>query len=657
VGSARTKDVLNCMGFSIIFSDSPLVAPLTLILHSSFVFLFKRWIGPVGTYYASVLVLTYTTLSVLDELKCIMYSGCYAFSDLGRWFYCLDILDSHLLLCSDSLALVSSTLVLVLTGLALSFGLEYMTREAFINRLLYLLNLFATSVILLFYSYDYFLIILAWECIGLFSFLLVNFYSTRIYTIKAALKTFVFSRISDMFMFTTFTLSILVFNTTDLSIIFLQVPFLSFHYMSVGAFSVHFLTTFSMSLALCGCIKSAQFFAHVWLPDAMEAPTPASALIHSSTLVVAGVYLIIRFSLVFEFALFTNLFLGLLGAVTLAFGAITATFQQDIKKLVAYSTISQIGYLVCGCGFCCYEEVLLYLIVHAMNKAFLFIVVGFIVHFFTGNTDMRRMGGFYPYSFDLTVLLFGAALGLSGLPYSAGFVAKEFLLFQVLKEDLYSLAVRGCWLVSFFFTPIYMMLLVFIVAFGSKKGVKVVYSSAWRAANYNSSNLKLNLAHAPTSFSTNWLKTGNTLLTRYQLTFLTSRTMTIILFTFWLLCLFFGNILISLILNFNSLCDTIPGSYFATSKEHVIFNTFSSQPVVSTRITFLLLLFTLHALFYLINLKASAAYSPVTTLISNRQFLSFIALAALAVFAVIPLSFDCASNPELLISLVLGRFR
>ena len=133
----------------------------------------------------------------------------------------------------------------------------------------------------------------------------------------------------------------------------------------------------------------------------MEAPTPASALIHSSTLVVAGVFLIIRFSILFEFTIITNYILTLVGALTLAFGAVTAIFQNDIKKLVAYSTISQIGYLVCGCGFCCYEEVVIYLIVHALNKAFLFVLVGYTVHFFNANTDMRQMGGAYPYSFEI----------------------------------------------------------------------------------------------------------------------------------------------------------------------------------------------------------------------------------------------------------------
>lgn len=173
------------------------------------------------------------------------------------------MIDSHLVFCIDSLALVSSMLVLLLTMFALYFGVEYMYREAFINRLLYLLNLFATSVVFLFYCYDYFLILFAWECIGLFSFLLVNYYSTRIYTIKASLKTFVLSRISDMFMFFSFLLTINTFNSTDLSLIFVQTPFLAFHYVFFGDKAVHFLTLFSFCLVTSGGIKAAQFFFHV----------------------------------------------------------------------------------------------------------------------------------------------------------------------------------------------------------------------------------------------------------------------------------------------------------------------------------------------------------------------------------------------------------
>lgn len=576
-----------------------------LVLHCLFIFLFKKWIGPVGTFYSSILTFSCCLLLSLNELYVMLINGSYYYVDFGRWFFCLDIIDSHLVFCIDSLALTAASLVLTLTMFALYFGVEYMYREAFINRLLYLLNLFATSVIFLFFCYDYFLIMFAWECIGLFSFLLVNFYSTRVYTIKAALKTFVFSRISDMFMFLSFILTIVVFNTTDLSLIFLQAPFMAFHYMFIGNLAVHFLTFFSFCLVTSGGIKAAQFFAHVWLPDAMEAPTPASALIHSSTLVVAGVFLIIRFSILFEFTLFTNYLLILLGAITLSFGAVTAVFQNDIKKLVAYSTISQIGYLVCGCGFCCYEEVLLYLIIHALNKAFLFVLVGYTVHFFNGNTDMRQMGGAYLYSLDIAVLLFGVCFNLAGLPYSAGFLGKEFLLFQVLRDDFISWFVRGCWLVSFFFTPIYMLILVFVVSFGPKKGTILTYSSYWYANFYNNFQLLSSyILNNLTKSNLKWL-----MIHRFQFTIITSRTTIYLLFSFWCFFFFFGEILLLLTFNYNNLTDLIPSNFFMFTKSHVIFLMDNGNAYLNDVIFFYILFFTTCSLLFLLNLRYSFNYN------------------------------------------------
>lgn len=579
--------------------------PVFLVLHCLFIFLFKKWLGPVGTFYSSLLTFSLCLFLTLNELYLLLYQGNYYYIDMGRWFFCLDIIDSHLVFCIDSLALVASSLVLTLTMFALYFGVEYMYREAFINRLLYLLNLFATSVVFLFFSYDYFLIMLSWECIGLFSLLLVNFYSTRAYTIKAALKTFVFSRISDMFMFISFILSIVVFNTTDLSLLFLQIPFLAFHYFFIGNIAVHFLTFFSLCIVLSGGIKAAQFFSHVWLPDAMEAPTPASALIHSSTLVVAGVFLVIRFSLLFEFTLSTNYFLILWGALTLSFGSVTAVFQHDIKKLVAYSTISQIGYLVCGCGFCCYEEVLIYLIIHALNKAFLFVLVGYTVHFFNANTDMRQMGGAYSYSFDISVLLFGTCLNLAGLPYSAGFLAKEFLLFQVLKDDFVSLFVRGCWLVSFFFTPIYMLILVFVVSFGPKKGTLLTYASFWNTVLYK---------HQWGNLSLNSTMLQKKLLTRFQFTVITARPTVYLLCFFWLFFFFFGEFLLLTVFNYNTLTDLIPSSYFLTLKTHVIFLLSNSNTFLNNTIFFFIVFFTSTALIFLLNLRYTFNYNYLYTL-------------------------------------------
>lgn len=592
--------------------------PAFLVLHCSFIFLFKKWLGPVSTFYASLIVFGSSLLLNCNELYVVLRQGNYYYVDFGRWFFCLDLIDSHLVFCIDSLALTASALVLTLTSFALYFGIEYMYREAFINRLLYLLNMFATSVVFLFFCYDYFLIMLSWECIGLFSLLLVNFYSTRIYTIKAAQKTFVFSRISDMFMFISFLLTLVVFNSTDLSIIFLQIPFMAFHFLFIGSSGWHFLTAFSMSLVLSGGIKAAQFFAHVWLPDAMEAPTPASALIHSSTLVVAGVFLVIRFSILFEFTLFTNYFLILLGALTLSFGAVTAVFQNDIKKLVAYSTISQIGYLVCGCGFCCYEEVLIYLIVHALNKAFLFVLVGYTVHFFNANTDMRQMGGAYAYSFDITVLLLGACFNLAGLPYSAGFLGKEFLLFQVLRDDFVSLFVRGCWMVSFFFTPIYMFILVFIVSFGTKKGTLAAYASTWYVVFSRSTQLISNTLHTFTNPSLFARATTY----RFQHTALTSRLTIYILALFWCFFFFFGESLLLITFNYNTLVDLIPSSFFVFTKSHIVFQTFSSTMALGDSIFFFIVFFSVAAFTFLANLRFtfSYQYTRVTGLLDILAF-------------------------------------
>ena len=578
--------------------------PIFLIIHCLNIFLFKRWLGPVGTFYASLLTFSTVLMLSLNELYFILLTGTYFFVDFGRWFFCLDLIDSHLVFCIDSLALIASSLVLTLTMFALYFGVEYMYREAFINRLLYLLNLFATSVVFLFYCYDYFLILFSWECIGLFSFLLVNFYSTRIYTIKAALKTFVFSRVSDMFMFLSFIMTINIFCSTDLSLIFMQVPFMSFHYLFMGNIAVHFITFFSFCLVTSGGIKAAQFFSHVWLPDAMEAPTPASALIHSSTLVVAGIFLVIRFSILFEFTTFTNYYLALLGALTLSFGAITATFQNDIKKLVAYSTISQIGYLVCGCGFCCYEEVLIYLIVHALNKAFLFVLVGYTVHFFSGNTDMRQMGGAYIYSFDLCVLLFGVCFNLAGLPYSAGFLGKEFLLFQVLRDDFMSLVVRGCWLVSFFFTPIYMFILNFIVMFGVKKGSIVVYRASWASL----------LTQQIFAVFQNWNRysfkeLSKLYLYRFHYTAITSRTTSYFLFSFWLFFFFFGESLLLILFNYMTPVDSIMSHSFFIIKQHVIFLTDSISTKLTNTINFYIYFLTTCSVLYLINLNFLLNYN------------------------------------------------
>jgi len=462
-------------------------AVVILILNSLFIVLFKKWLGSVGIFYSSItsliVFITMTSMALINNIS----TGSFVVVDLGRWVIVNNLIDVNFLFCFDNLTLVLSLMVAFLTMLAQFFGVEYMAREAFINRLVYLLNLFASSVILLFCVYDFILVVVAWEFIGLFSFLLVNFYSARIYTYKSATKTFIYSRISDLFIFITLILFVLVFGTTDMSVLFYKVPFFMYHYVFVGNYAINSIFLITMNISLAGCIKGAQIFSHVWLPDAMEAPTPASALIHSSTLVIMGIYLIIRFGIFFEFSIWTNYFLILVGGLTVAYGAVVACFQTDMKKLVAYSTISQMGYLICGCGFCAYEETIIYLIMHACNKAFLFILVGYSVHYFNANTDLRQMSSFYIYACDLTILYILIGFNLMGLPYGAGFYSKEFLLFQVSQDSFLSYYVRGMWFISFCFTPYYMLILVRSVNCFSGKTFKII----WNSWSYNSNKFFL----------------------------------------------------------------------------------------------------------------------------------------------------------------------
>lgn len=548
---------------SILFYTLP---PMLLPLHCLFILLFRKWLGSLGTFYASIIVFLLLNCVTVYTIAAQLIYGQYIYIDFGSWFVCLNLIDSHLAFCSDILSNCASLLVLFLTPLALYFGVEYMFREAFANRLLYLLNLFAASVILLFYAYDFFLILLFWECVGLFSLLLVNFYSTRIYTLKAAFKTFVFSRLSDMFLFGAFLLAINVFHSCDLAVIFIQIPFLSIHYVFLGSFGIHFLTLLAGCIALGGVIKCAQFGFHVWLPDAMEAPTPASALIHSSTLVVAGVFLIIRFSLLFEFAYYVNLGLALLGSTTLAFSAVAAVFQQDIKKLVAYSTISQIGYLVCGCGFGCYDETLIYLIIHAVNKAFLFILVGYTVHLYSGNTDLRFMGGSHVFSFDVAVMFLVLGANLSGLPYLAGFAGKEFLISQFLLSSPESLYIRACWQVAFVFTPIYMFILIVGVVYGplrSRRDIWRSLTSSQRQTLFANSSFR-----ATSSFRTNY----NSLYLSLSNSWILAGLSSLIFSSLLIFIMSIGEYLLLILIDYSSLTPVVTQNVWISHSSHLISN-------------------------------------------------------------------------------------
>lgn len=531
-----------------------------LIINCFFLLFFKKWIGPFGLFYMSICVFIVAIANNIALIYLNTSTGSFIFVDLGQWFFSIDILSSNIILCFDNLSLLVSTVVLVLAVIAHIFGIEYMAREIFIARLIYLLNLFSTSVLFLFSVYDFFLVLIAWELIGLFSFLLVNFYSLTVYTLKSSLKTFIFSRLSDFFIFFSFNLCVLVFNTTDMTVLFLKVPFFLYHNLYILSFSFNVLDLFTLFLALASVIKAAQFGFHVWLPDAMNAPTPASSLIHSSTLVIMGIYLIIRFNLVFEFTPSTNYFLIILGSLTICIGSLIAVFQTDIKKLVAYSTISQMGYLVSGCGFCAYEETIIYLIMHAVNKAFLFIIVGYVVHFYNSNTDMRMMGNLIVFAPDIAVYFLKLSLNLIGLPFSAGFYSKEFLLFQVFDMSIFSTLIKSFWVISFIFTPIYMFILIYFINFNFKKNNFSGYFGVNTEITYFNKYNKFNLIKL------------------FDNQYITSKSTCFVLFLFFFIFNCFGDIIFLVIINYLAQLD----SFFSTNYFTIDFKYYYSINTVSS---------------------------------------------------------------------------
>ena len=445
-----------------------LLVLISLFLGAVISFFFKKWLGPLGVF---LVIQLFTFLSLIDIIFIFsknLYSTVILFLDYGYWFRLSDFYEAHICIIYDNLSITLTGLVILLTLLIQYFSLEYMYREAFCTRLLYLIQFFAFSVILLFLVYDYFILLLAWELIGLFSLLLVNFYFVRVHTLKAALKTFMFSRISDFFILLPIFFFILCFQSTDFSVIFIFTPFFIFYYIFIGSFSVSLLSLISISLVFAGCIKGAQFISHVWLPDAMEAPTPASALIHSSTLVIMGVYVFIRFGLFFELTPLVSYMLSIWGSLSIVIGAISASFQSDLKKLIAYSTISQIGYLCCGCGFLCFTEVLNYLIIHALNKALIFIFVGYIVHLSLGNTDIRFISSLYYKIEDASFCLLFLAFSLTGLPLSAGFFTKEALLLQTFSSNSLLFFTKVAWFLGILFTILYFITFIYSIFFSAR---------------------------------------------------------------------------------------------------------------------------------------------------------------------------------------------
>jgi NADH-quinone oxidoreductase subunit L len=365
---------------------------------------------------------------------------------------------------------LAAVMALVVTGVGLLihiYSVGYMAEDKAYARYFAFLNLFTFFMLVLVLASDIVLMFVGWEGVGLCSYLLIGFWFDRPAASKAGMKAFVVNRVGDA--------------AFIVGILFLLLNVGSSSFAAVNAAPAAGLLTPGLAtlvaiLLFAGATgKSAQIPLYVWLPDAMEGPTPVSALIHAATMVTAGVYMVSRLSGLFAASPAASAVVAWTGGLTAVFAATIALVQTDIKRVLAYSTISQIGYMFIGCGVGAFAAGMFHLVTHAFFKSLLFLAAGSVIHALDGEQDMRRMGGLkrhLPLTFP--VFLVGA-LAISGVPFLAGFFSKDAILTSAFAGGhyvLYGLGLAGAVLTAF-----YMFRLVYLTFYGERRAPDSVLPS------------------------------------------------------------------------------------------------------------------------------------------------------------------------------------
>ena len=362
----------------------------------------------------------------------------------------------------DQLSLV---MLLVVTGVGFLihiYSVGYMWDDPGYYRFFSYLNLFMFFMLTLVLANNYLLMFIGWEGVGLASYLLIGFWFVKDSAASAGKKAFIVNRIGDFGFLIGLFLLIKHFGSLTFSTVFSQISQLSPETAGAGL-----LTAIGILLMIGAAGKSAQIPLYVWLPDAMEGPTPVSALIHAATMVTAGVYMVARSHVIFERAPSALMVVAIIGVLTALFAATIGVAQTDIKKVLAYSTVSQLGYLFLACGVAAFSAGIFHLMTHAFFKGLLFLAAGSVIHALGGEQDMRRMGGLrsrIPWTFWTMT---AATFAIAGIPPLAGFFSKDEILWRAYQASW------AYWLIGVFtafLTSFYMFRLWFMTFFGEYRG-------------------------------------------------------------------------------------------------------------------------------------------------------------------------------------------
>lgn len=357
---------------------------------------------------------------------------------------------------------LSSIMLLIVTGIGFLihvYSIGYMKEDAGFNKFFSYLNLFIFFMLLLVLGSNYLVMFIGWEGVGLCSYLLIGFWYKNSSFASAGKKAFIMNRIGDLSFLIAVFLMFITFGSVDFANVFPQAA-----QMISGDTS---LVLISLLLFIAATGKSAQIPLFTWLPDAMAGPTPVSALIHAATMVTAGVYMIARSNIVFTLSPVVMQLIAVIGLITALIAAAIALTQNDIKKVLAYSTVSQLGYMFLGLGVGAFTGALFHVITHAFFKALLFLGAGSVIHAMSGEQDLRSMGGLkkkLPVTY-ITMLI--GAIAIAGIPPFSGFFSKDEILAHAFAENTV-LWVGG--LIGAIFTAYYMFRLLFLTFFGKYRG-------------------------------------------------------------------------------------------------------------------------------------------------------------------------------------------
>jgi NADH-ubiquinone oxidoreductase chain 5 len=431
--------------------------------------LFGRLIGLGVCYITTISVFSSFLLSLILFNDVVSNGNVYKLI-MGSWIF-VESLNIQWCFYFDSLTVIMLLVVTFISTLVHLYSTEYMEHDPHLPRFMSYLSLFTFFMLILITANNFLQMFVGWEGVGLSSYLLINFWFTRIQANKAAIKAMLVNRVGDFFILLAIFSIYYVFNSLDYDIVFNLAPLMVQYKILIGNFEISMIDIICILLFLGAMGKSAQLGLHTWLPDAMEGPTPVSALIHAATMVTAGVFLLARCSYLFEFSTLALNIVMFIGAATAFFASTTGIFQNDMKKVIAYSTCSQLGYMIFACGLSSYDVGIFHLSNHAFFKALLFLGAGSVIHAVSDEQDMRKMGGLknlLPFSYSIMLI---GSLALIGFPFLTGFYSKDTIL--EIAYAKYTVGGHFCYYLgtsAAFFTAFYSTKLLFLVFLAEPNG-------------------------------------------------------------------------------------------------------------------------------------------------------------------------------------------